>query len=333
MARISFAGANYDLGQDETVLECLERAEYDIPFSCRNGVCLTCMMRVRAGELPAASQADLRQGQRQQGYFLPCVCHPEGDLDIESPADAELYGRGVVAEVSRLSANITRLRLRTATPLFYHAGQFINLRRADGLVRSYSLASVPRLEQTLELHIKRLDRGCMSNWIHDELKVGEAMDIQGPNGDCYYIGGEGDRSMLLIGNGSGLAPLYDIARDALAAGHTGDIHLYHGSRTVDGLYYMDEMRALAAAHPNFHYTPCLSGAATEARTAVGAREGRAEITALADHAALADWRVYLCGYPPMVKTAKKMAFLAGAALSDILVDSFELWELRQVPRD
>lgn len=115
--------------------------------------------------------------------------------------------------------------------------------------------------------------------------------------------------------------------------HTGDIHLYHGSRTVDGLYYMDEMRALAAAHPNFHYTPCLSGAATEARTAVGAREGRAEITALADHAALADWRVYLCCYPPMVKTAKKTAFLAGAALSDILVDSFELWELRQVPRD
>lgn len=115
--------------------------------------------------------------------------------------------------------------------------------------------------------------------------------------------------------------------------HTGDIHLYHGSRTVDGLYYMDEMRALAAAHPNFHYTPCLSGAATEARTAVGAREGRAEITALADHAALADWRVYLCCYPPMVKTAKKTAFLAGAALSDILVDSFELRELRQVPRD
>ena len=100
MARINFAGANYPLSPGESVLECLERAGYEIPFSCRNGVCLTCMMRAREGELPKAAQRDLRQGQRQQGYFLPCVCHPEGDLDIESPSDAELYCRGVVAELS-----------------------------------------------------------------------------------------------------------------------------------------------------------------------------------------------------------------------------------------
>ncbi|MBT7759197.1 MAG: 2Fe-2S iron-sulfur cluster binding domain-containing protein, partial [Rhodospirillaceae bacterium] len=70
MAHISFAGAKYSLGPEESVLECLERAEYEIPFSCRNGVCLTCMMRVREGEPPRASQKDLREGQRQQGYFL-----------------------------------------------------------------------------------------------------------------------------------------------------------------------------------------------------------------------------------------------------------------------
>jgi ferredoxin-NADP reductase len=120
------------------------------------------------------------------------------------PSDAEIYGRGVVADVSHLSANICRVRLHTSTPLFYHAGQFINLRRGDGLVRSYSLASVPRLEEALELHIKRLGRGRMSNWIHDDLAVGEALDIQGPNGDCYYIGDSagGGRPLLLIGNGS-----------------------------------------------------------------------------------------------------------------------------------
>jgi NAD(P)H-flavin reductase/ferredoxin len=332
MARINFAGANYPLSPGESVLECLERAGYEIPFSCRNGVCLTCMMRAREGELPKAAQRDLRQGQRQQGYFLPCVCHPEGDLDIESPSDAELYGRGVVAELSQLSPNIRRLRLNTATPLFYHAGQFINLRRGDGLVRSYSLASVPRLEETLELHIKRLGRGRMSNWIHDDLAVGEALDIQGPNGECYYIGGAPEGPLMLIGNGSGLAPLYGIARDALAAGHAGQIYLYHGSRAADGLYYGDEMRELARQHGNFYYVPCLSGDGAAARAAVGAREGRAEAAAFADHAELAGWRVYLCGYPPMVKSAKKLAFLAGAALRDILTDSFELQDLRRAPR-
>ena len=308
MAQIGFAGARYALEDGESVLECLERAEYDIPFSCRNGVCLTCMMRVREGAPLQDSQKDLREGQRQQGYFLPCVCHPDGDLDIESPSDAEIYGRGVVADVSHLSANFCRVRLHTSTPLFYHAGQFINLRRGDGLVRSYSLASVPRLE--------------------------EALDIQGPNGDCYYIGdsaGDG-RPLLLIGNGSGLAPLYRIARDALSSGHAGEIHLYHGSRTAGGLYYMDEMQSLAREHENFHYIPCLSGDEAEARDATGAREGRAEAVAFADHTALGDWWVYLRGYPPMVKTAKKLAFLAGAALHDILADPFELQDLRKIAR-
>jgi NAD(P)H-flavin reductase/ferredoxin len=333
MADIGFAGERHALAPDETVLECLERAEHEIPFSCRNGACLTCMMRVREGTLPEASQVGLREGQKQQGYFLPCVCRPEADLEIEAPADAELFGRAVVSEITHLSTSICRLRLQTAMPLFYHAGQFINLRRGDGLVRSYSLASVPRLDDVLELHVKRLGGGKMSNWIHDDLAVGEALDIHGPNGDCYYTGGEADRSMLLIGNGSGLAPLYGILRDALADGHTGAIHLYHGSRTAKGLYYGDELQALAQAHQNFHFHPCLSGEIDEAGSKLGALAGRAEAVALGEHPDLSGWRVYLCGYPPMIKTAKKLAFLAGAGLQDILADPFEMQDLRRLPRD
>ncbi len=336
MAQINFAAARHELTPDETVLECLERNGHEIPFSCRTGVCLTCMMRLCDGTPPSASQNGLRQGQIEQGYFLPCVCRPQetgADLEVEAPTDAELFGRAVVSDVAPLSASVCRLRLRTPVPLFYHAGQFINLRRGDGLMRAYSLASVPRLDETLELHIKRLGGGRMSNWIHDDLRLGEALDIQGPNGDCYYIGGDAERPLLLIGNGTGLAPLYGIARDALAHGHGGPIHLYHGSRTAKGLYYRDELMALAQAHENFHYTACLSGEESEARAAIGAREGRAEAVALGEHGSLEGWGVYLCGYPPMVKTAKKWAFLAGAALEDILADPYEMQDLRRLPRD
>jgi len=336
MASINFAAAQHALVPDETVLECLERNGHEIPFSCRTGVCLSCMMRLRCGTPPRASLDGLRQGQIEQGYFLPCVCRPEEtgeDLEIEAPTDAELFGRAVVSELAPLSAAVCRLRLRTSVPLFYHAGQFINLRRGDGLMRAYSLASVPRLDDTLELHIKRLGGGKMSNWIHEELEPGTALDIQGPNGECYYIGGEAARPLLLIGNGTGLAPLYGIARDALAHGHTGQIHLFHGSRTAKGLYYRDELNALAQAHENFHYTACLSGEEAEACAANGAREGRAEAVALAEHDKLAGWGIYLCGYPPMVKTAKKLAFLAGAELANILADPYEMQDLRRLPRD
>ena len=333
MASIKFAAAKLDLAPHESVLEGLEQAGHQIPFSCRTGVCLTCMMRVRKGDPPKDSQAGLRPGQIEQGYFLPCICQPGEDLEIDSPGEADVFGRVVACEKSQLSANVCRLQLRTSVPLFYHAGQFINLRRRDGLMRAYSLASVPSLDDTLELHIKRLGGGKMSSWIHDDLAVGEVLDIQGPNGDCYYQRGNPGRPLLLIGNGTGLAPLYGIARDALADGHTGPIHLYHGSRMAKGLYYGDELRALAREHANFEYTPCLSGEEDGARATIGARAGRAEAVALADHGALEGWGVFLCGYPPMVRTAKKAAFLAGADLQNILIDPYEMQDLRRVPRD
>ena len=55
--------------------------------------------------------------------------------------------------------------------------------------------------------------------------------------------------------------------------------------------------------------------------------------AFSDLAVLEGWRVFLCGYPPMVHGAKQRAYLAGAALDDILTDPFELRDLRQTPRD
>jgi len=103
--------------------------------------------------------------------------------------------------------------------------------------------------------------------------------------------------------------------------------------TAAGLYYMDEMQSLAREHDNFHDIPCLSVDEAETHDATGAREGRAGAVVFTDHAALAEWRFYLCGYPPMVTTARKLAFLAGAAMHDILANPFELRDLRKIARN
>lgn len=168
----------------------------------------------------------------------------------------------------------------------------------------------------------------MSNWVFDEMQVGESVDIQGPNGCCFYLPGDPGQGLLMIGNGTGLAPLAAIARDALNDGHNGPIRLYHGSRAEGGLYLQDRLLDLAAANANFSYTGCLSGAAPPP----GHARGRAEEVAFGEIPDLAGWRVYLCGNPPMVEGAKKRAFLAGADLKEIYADAFELKELRAAPR-
>ena len=322
-------GKVYDCDRSETVLQALLRNEVAVPYSCRNGVCLTCLLRAVRGHVPAAAQNGLRKTLCLGGYFMACVCTPDQDLDLALPNDAEVYGRAVIRSVERLAPAICRVVIEPATPLYYRSGQFVNLRRDDGLVRSYSLASVPRRDRYLEFHVKRLPGGDMCNWVFDALQPGDALDIQGPNGSCFYVSGRPEQPLLLVGNGSGLAPLMGIVRDALYSKHTGDIRLYHGSRHREGLYLGRELRRLASQYPNFRYVPCLSGGSVSA----GCRAGRADDNAFSDQRDLRGWHVFLCGYPPMVHGAKKTAYLAGAGLADIHADPFELRDLRSKPRD
>jgi NAD(P)H-flavin reductase len=121
-----------------------------------------------------------------------------------------------------------------------------------------------------------------------------------------------------VGTGTGLAPLIGIARDALRQGHSGPIHLYHGSSTAEGLYLMAELREMDQANANFHYQPCVS----RGTVPDGVRSGRAADLALQDFAKLSGWRVYLCGREDMVKALQKKTFLAGASMQDIFADPF-----------
>ena len=329
MPRITYGRAAFDCTPPETVLDVLLREGCDIPFSCRKGICFTCIMQAVDGRVPPAAQEGLKDTLRAEGYFLACMCRPETDVTVAAAPDAAIFNRAVVTRVERCTPRMCRVFLEPATSLFYHPGQFINLRRRDGLSRSYSLASVPREEPNLELHVKRLRGGRMTSWIFEELRAGEEVDFQGPNGTCFYVPGRARQPLLLIGNGSGLAPLIGIVRDALYDGHNGPIHLYHGTRHPDGLYLQQVLRGLAEAHHNFTYHACVSGKSVPATS----RAGRADELAFEDHGDLTNWRVFLTGYPPMVYAAQKTAYLNGASLSDIHADPFELRELRKFPRN
>ena len=320
MPVIRFQDVDYSSHDQETVLECLERHGVSVPSSCRSGVCQTCLMRALEGSVPAAAQQGLKDTLRAQNYFLACVCKPRAALNVAlAGADITHHMAATVLEKTPLARDIVRLRLRVAEPLDYRPGQFLNLVRADGLVRSYSLASHPALDGgVLEFHIRHLSGGQMSTWLCETLAVGDTLSVEGPLGDCYYLPGAPQRSLLLIGTGTGLAPLWGIVRDALSQGHEGPIHLYHGSYRAAGLYLVDELRELARRHANFFYTPCVDeGEAGSIHTI-----GRADQVALADHPQLKDWRIYLCGHPEMVAGVKKKAFLAGASLGDIYADPF-----------
>jgi NAD(P)H-flavin reductase len=246
------------------------------------------------------------------------VCHPDQDLTVALPEVSATMSQATVRELRPLNAEIMQVALETHGPLDYRPGQFLNLFKDPEMGRSYSIASVPGDDSHIHLHVRRLPEGRVSGWIHGELAVGETLSIRGPAGHCFYVPGNPKQPLLMIGTGSGLAPLYGILRDALRQGHTGPIRLFHGSRDQRGLYLKGELGDLAAENAQFDYVPCVSGA--EAPT--GHAAGRAHDVALAEQADLKGWRVFLCGHPEMVRQAQIRTYLAGAALSEIYADAF-----------
>ena len=325
MVQIFFDDRSYECGPGETVLDALLREGANLSFSCKKGVCQSCLLKAVAGEVPPTAQEGLRDTLREQGYFLPCVCRPVTALKIGRPDDAAVYMAARVIAIEPLAETIRRVFFEPAEPFEYRAGQFVNVRRQDGLARTYSLATVHGEEPYPGVDVKRMPGGRMSNWVFDALKPGAEIEIQGPNGACYYTSSRPGQPMLLIGNGSGLGALAAIARDALAQGHTGSIELFHGTRHPCGLYLRDELGHLAITAAKFRYVPCISGPDAPE----DCRPARADDAAFAEHADLSGWRVFLCGYAPMVNAAKKAAYLAGAQLDDIYADPYELQDLRQ----
>jgi len=317
MATIEYKGQLYSCEKNESVLDALLRQDAELSYGCRAGACQACMLKLEEGAVPEQAQRGLKDTQKSEGYFLACSCYPEQDIKLDSADELATQPSKVVA-IEMLSDEVTGLSLTPAEAFEYRPGQFINIHKAEGVVRSYSLASVPALDEPLQLHVRRIEKGVVSGWIHDQLKLDDEIEIDGPYGECFYMPGDQQQPILMIGSGTGLAPLYGILRDALQQGHKGDIHLYHGSREPAGLYLQDELKALAAKHDNVHYLAALS---SEAQLD-GVAHGRALDLALQQLGNLKGYRVYLCGNESMVQQAKKRTFLAGANMKDILADPF-----------
>jgi ferredoxin-NADP reductase len=252
-----------------------------------------------------------------RNLFLACQCFPTQDLEVALADDVIERIEATVSSIERLHDEIRALHIRPSVSFKYRAGQFVRLFMDARTSRNYSLASVPSLDDDLIMHVRRVSDGRVSGWIFERVRPGDTVTISEALGDCFYVPGRPEQDMLLLGTGSGLAPLYGIVRDALNCGHRGRIHLYHGSRHASGLYLIEQLRRLAAIHPNFRYRPCISEGSAD-----GYWAGTPLGVALDESPELTGWRVYLCGNPQMVEAARMQAFLAGAGSSEIFADPF-----------
>jgi ferredoxin len=86
-ARIEPQGQVFDAPSDRPLLLAAADAGIDMPSSCRNGTCRTCISRLLRGAVSYRIEwPGLLAEEKQQGFILPCVAYPAGDMVLEQAA-------------------------------------------------------------------------------------------------------------------------------------------------------------------------------------------------------------------------------------------------------
>ncbi len=319
-------GREVECREDQTILDACLRNGVWLPHSCTHGTCATCKAEVLDGDVDhgASSSFALMDFEREEGMVLPCCATPRSDVTIEADIDVDESTEvfpvqdftGTVVALEDIARDTRRLVIELDREIGFNAGQYLKFTvpardgRA-GVDRTWSIASPPTQTRRLEFHIRLVPGGLgTQGWVFADLGVGDAVQVSGPYGR-FVLKVDDDRHAILVGGGTGVAPLKAMVRHALENDrYEGELTLYAGARTREWLYDVETFRALAAQYPRFTYRPCLSEESAEEVAAAGDDPdayayGMVTDVIAADHPGLSGCAGYLCGPPPMVEAALK----------------------------
>lgn len=136
----------------------------------------------------------------------------------------------------------------------FEAGQFVAVRMMiDGVFheRCYSLASAPT-DSVITLGIKRQPNGKVSNWMHDQLRVGDVIELGNVGGE-FVLPLQLPAKLLLIAGGSGVTPIYSLLAEALKRQPDLDVAVMYYVNTVQDLAFGNALQALASKHPTMKW--------------------------------------------------------------------------------
>jgi NAD(P)H-flavin reductase/ferredoxin len=314
-------GEEIDCAPEETVLDAAFRHGYNLVYGCREGQCSACKCFLLEGDVALRhySSFALSDSERANGYSLMCRAMPEDDVVVEllhyDPdgyrlAHAIRDGTGLVEAVELLTEDIYRVLLRASEEFDFTPGQYIDLWVPDdsGGRRSFSMANLPG-DGRVELLIKRYPGGKLSGMLGSEIVAGSSVRFTGPYGSLRIR--DGERPVLMIAGGSGMAPVLSLLRQLAAERCGRPVRFFYGARTDGDLFWLEEIASLGSRLGDFRFMPVVERFVHEV---VDEYLGEGELSSP---------DVYMCGPPPMVEAAEAMLIdRHGLDEQRIFVDKF-----------
>lgn len=307
------SGKRFAAIDGEVLLDAALRNGVSLEYSCRTGRCSSCKSRVHSGSSIALhEELGLSGRERDEGWILSCVRAATSDLllDVTDLGDVKLFPARTVPcriqSLDQLSPDVLKveLRLPSATNLAHHAGQYVEVIGHGGLRRSYSIANAPRSGKQIELHVRHVPGGEMSEYWFGQAKPDDLLRLKGPLG-TFFLRETSGNDLVFLATGTGIAPVKAML-EALPGlpleEQPRSVVVYWGGRTPADIYW--DSTASAIVHC---FVPVLSRAGPDW---IGTR-GYVQHAFLNDGPALHQSLVYACGSNTMIHSARQLLVAAG----------------------
>lgn len=325
------SGATFTVNEGESVLNAALRQGVMLPYSCKNGTCGSCKGTLESGEVhyPFHPPIALSREEMAEGGALLCQAEPTEDLvirarEIEAVKDINIRKMPArVIEKTLMAPDVMRIRIKLpeAQRLQFLAGQYLEILLPDAKRRAFSIASPPQSEDIIELHIRHVDGGGFTGWVFDELKERDILRFEAPLGTFFVRNDKTERPMIMMGGGTGFAPLKSMIEDLLAHDDNRPLHLFWGAKNQAELYMHEQVQQWAEQHDHIQYTSALSE--PKADEQANSFKGLVHEAVLQQYPELSEFDIYMSGPPAMIDAGRSAFLENGAVKRRIFFDSFE----------
>lgn len=219
------------------------------------------------------------------------------------------------------------LSLDPGKRIHFIAGQFAVVvcpREGKGIRRAYSIASAPEKKEGLDLVVKRVQGGVVTNWFWS-LKPGDRFKVQGPFGK-FVLPDPADFDIVFVATGTGIAPFRSMIGHLLPlpAGRQGPgfqrrIWLLFGSRYEKMIPYHEEWLAGVRRYPNFTYLPTISRPSPDWTGESGYVQTKIEKFFSQPEGK----RVYICGLNEMIQPTQEACLAQGFTKEQIRYEKYD----------
>jgi CDP-4-dehydro-6-deoxyglucose reductase len=327
---IQSSGHTFAVEESESVLDAALRQGIILPYGCRNGACGSCMGVVASGSVdyPDGLPPALNAQDAAEHKALFCQALASSNLtirvrEVDAARDIEIKTLPCrVEKLEHLAHDVIRiyLRLPASERLQFLAGQYIEVLIKDHEPRAFSIANAPHDDEFVELHIRYVEGGLFTDQVFHHMQEKVLLRIRGPLG-TFFLREDSQRPAILIGGGTGFAPLKGILEHAFETGISKPMHLFWGVRARRDLYLDSLPARWAGQHANFSYTPVLSEPGPE--DSWSGETGFVTDSVARHYPDLSGHDIYMSGPPVMVQAGHKRFLQQGLDEARFFSDAFE----------